>query len=479
MMQFDHCAPVTQHNVAQYLSSSDLTGESAASRVAAVLCSPAHIVYCTARLIVHVVQRLKLGLALTMVKDARALERAILKSKVDLWQDRRALSGVIQSLFWPSVGRAQVIVSEINRREFTQLIVTSDSCVVAIEELRKHVNTLDSYDEEAFSANGSGLVMGMLVNEGILPARRELLATGRVQRFRQYYLKRKLDYEEVFRKVKKFLIHDSAVQQLPPIFLNSPLSIDRSVGTSIPSDVQCDYWLMVAYLRVKVDAARDTEQMAQLCKKLREELLREKGEERAQKAMDFFLRWVNPSNESIIFQKAFALPTLELLCHEQSESIIRSHEEIDHERRLQRQVLKIGNNLLAHGISQKRGGMKNLLNVMLEGFLSCKGRGAFTHGREDQCAGSHGPFYVILARESSENLSEDYHLAYIVPGNRDLQLVHRVLNRACEEGFLSFVERDRILVKVLTYQNLLDMPVRNQKGEIDAVRFAKTVRKSF
>ena len=64
----------------------------------------------------------------------------------------------------------------------------------------------------------------------------------------------------------------------------------------------------------------------------------------------------------------------------------------------QEQILAQGFNgfSCAHGIENAKGGVRNLLNVMLEGVLRAPYAGGLMEGPSDLVAGSHGPFYVIL-----------------------------------------------------------------------------------
>jgi len=482
MDKFDPYQSATWQNIASFFESTNLTGRTRLQKVGSKAFAPCAVVYYTAKLVYHTVLRL----GFTLLK-AEGEKRRI---SFDLWHDKKAMKAWARAILSLNEGLAKACVADLNAKTFKKIDVDS--------------RQLTTLGDEVLCSKAQKVTMGKLVHDGTLPAEGMLVKRGRASRFRNHYLARPFDYEEAYKVIKKFLSHPSATQQIPPLFLSGAYSIDATAGMSIPQDLQEKYWLVVARLRVEVCAERSQgmgerdalpEKIMELIERLEEDLGKEKGKDFAAINIRSFLQWINPMRETLIYQKAFALPTLELLSHLPLQPKERHHEEIEKERKLQDYVLAAGKNLHAHGIAPKRGGMKNLLNVMLEGFLSCAGVGPLSHGGWDNSAGPHGPIYIILdggqvkkgagdkqLKESKEvfqeqHFPEEKHLAYVVPGKRDAQLAKDTLAIACEEGFITSAECNKIFTKVLTYKELLDMQVRDSRDNIDHARFKAAMKK--
>ena len=469
MDKFDPYQSATWQNIATFFGNVHFSGKTSFQRAKDRVLAPCNVVYYAAKLVYHTM--LHIGFACLKTDGKKP------SMKVDLWHDKQALKAYSRAIVSLNEGLAKATVADLNARAFRKL------------------DTPQFTDEEVLYGGEQKVTLGRLIYEGLLPAEGMLIRRGRAQRFRDHYLAQPFDYEEAFKVAKAFLSHSSATQQIPPLFLGGAYTIDAAAGTSIPQDIQEKYWLVVARLRVEVCALRSQgegapdaipEKIEQLTQRLEEVLTKEKGKDFAAINIRSFMQWINPMRETLIYQKAFALPTLELLSHLPPQPKERRHEEIEKERKLQDYVLATGKNLSAHGIAPKRGGMKNLLNVMLEGFLSCAGVGPLTYGGWDNCAGPHGPIYILLdgGQVKTQNgvfeeqhFSEERHLAYLVPGKRDAQLAKDTLAIACDEGFITAEERDRIFSKVLTYKELLDMPVRDVHDNIDSHRFKAAMKR--
>ncbi|QLH36045.1 MAG: hypothetical protein HWD61_07875 [Parachlamydiaceae bacterium] len=93
----------------------------------------------------------------------------------------------------------------------------------------------------------------------------------------------------------------------------------------------------------------------------------------------------------------------------------------------QKQIFAKGFGVDAHGIEVQKGGIHNLLNIMLEGIIFSRWFGPLADGLPEFNAGPHGPYYIIIdsqkmkmdkrssPRAQAGMIEEEYHKAYIVP----------------------------------------------------------------
>ncbi|MBS3127183.1 hypothetical protein J4228_03390 [Candidatus Woesearchaeota archaeon] len=145
---------------------------------------------------------------------------------------------------------------------------------------------------------------------------------------------------------------------------------------------------------------------------------------------------------------------------------------------LNERVLKRRNGLAAQGIEEDKGGMRNMLNIMLEGEVRFGQTGPLVKGLPEWAAGPHGPYYVVLDeskrvfrtaddplfRYSPVTFPEDAHVAYLVPLEADRELVSRALDEAVKKNLLTAAERDAILSKTITYDDYLRLPDEALQG---------------
>lgn len=499
-MKYDAYSPATRDTIAAYLDSPQLTGEKTIDAVGVRLSAPLKALAATAQLVYHlgveVFARLLVG------RHDEKGQRSLLAHRVSVWQDRNHLKAYFKMLWWPSAGRAYKLIADLNATSVTKLLVakgTNGGWQYPQPYVETQVRALE-HDacEEVACDEDHKKTMGMLVAATLLPA----ASRGRTARFRQHYLTEKVDYAVAINTALEFLKHADSLRAQPPLVLHSPLIVESSYETSIPDEVEHHYWLLVARLRLEVfankekSAQMDSElpkEIEAFVKTLSQKLEASMGKEYAENASRSFLRWVNPSKqEPLIYQKTFALPTLDLLGHHTLQAEERRYDDIAEERACQENLLKFAKNLYAHGIATKRGGIKNLLNIMLEGYLCCEGVGPLKDGDPRYCAGPHGPIFVILKREfvvgneveeeghlsyvDCNDFGEEGHLAYIVPNQRDEALVTSTVEKAVERGFLTKLESKRLLGKLLTYKELLDLPVRGRDGDIDERRLVAAMQ---
>ena len=145
-------------------------------------------------------------------------------------------------------------------------------------------------------------------------------------------------------------------------------------------------------------------------------------------------------------------------------------------------LLKLGgqHGILAHGIDISKGGLSNLLLIMLNGAIAPSsasyGDGTATYfgvlddaeyGREGDIqttavhtvSGLYAPFFVILddrvgRRTFSEGIPDEYHQSFLVPNEE----MRNILFEGVEEALGSnSAEAEELKSKVMTYQEFVDL----------------------
>lgn len=139
----------------------------------------------------------------------------------------------------------------------------------------------------------------------------------------------------------------------------------------------------------------------------------------------------------------------------------------DELNRKEKQILAQGFNNFkcAHGIENLKGGVRNLLNVMIEGVLRAPHTGGLMTGMPEFVAGAHGPYYVICNPTYIDVIAkrrglweEDAQVAFLVPDSADRTFLERGLSKAVELGYITEDEKIRGLHKVLTYDEFIQLP---------------------
>lgn len=131
---------------------------------------------------------------------------------------------------------------------------------------------------------------------------------------------------------------------------------------------------------------------------------------------------------------------------------------------LRSQVFDIGTrlNLSAHGISADRGGLENMLGIILDGRINSDYSGPLRGGQNNLMAGAHGPFYVVLSSQANDWQAREAHNIYLVPDNEDKDALRGMIDMAVEQHFLDAATAAETLSKTLTYKEFVDM---NTTGE--------------
>jgi len=129
-----------------------------------------------------------------------------------------------------------------------------------------------------------------------------------------------------------------------------------------------------------------------------------------------------------------------------------------------------GAHVCAHGIEVRKGGMQNLINIMLEGLVRNQYCGGFTRGDPSWSAGEHGPYYVLIDLKKLQDdakhgrrhrpgmIDEIYHIGYVIPSKRRRKFLFTALEKAEEIGMLIKEEVQNLKAKVLTYKEFLEIP---------------------
>jgi hypothetical protein len=113
-----------------------------------------------------------------------------------------------------------------------------------------------------------------------------------------------------------------------------------------------------------------------------------------------------------------------------------------------------------------KGGIRNLLNIVLEGVVRGPYAGALVDGPTDYCAGNHGPYYVILDPHHQKlTWDEDAQIAYLVPAQEHRDFLERALAEAEQRGYITSEERMRIFGKVITYDEFIALPYKERHSE--------------
>ncbi|MBS0615996.1 MAG: hypothetical protein JSR58_05540 [Verrucomicrobia bacterium] len=127
--------------------------------------------------------------------------------------------------------------------------------------------------------------------------------------------------------------------------------------------------------------------------------------------------------------------------------------------------------ILATGVSGDKGGIVNLLNILLIGttYGNTWYGGLFPSTQGGGCAINNGPFYIILdekqmaqarrhpTSDKDRNLKIDaidfkFHILYVVPEQAHVDFLDKALNRAVEVKIFDKSEKDRIFEKIVTFE---------------------------
>lgn len=141
----------------------------------------------------------------------------------------------------------------------------------------------------------------------------------------------------------------------------------------------------------------------------------------------------------------------------------------------QKQILAPGFNdfTSVHGVEAHKGGVRNLLNILIEGVLRAKWSGRLEGGNGEYYAGPHGPYYIILDSQSHDAsvrrkgiYDERAFVAILVPDERIRHdFLENGLNKAIERGWITEKEKRNSMKKVITYDEFIALPKSKRYSE--------------
>ncbi len=125
----------------------------------------------------------------------------------------------------------------------------------------------------------------------------------------------------------------------------------------------------------------------------------------------------------------------------------------------------------AQGVSEQKGGLKSLINIMLEGEISRGFYGALTNYEySEMSAGKHGPFFVLIDTTSypdlitysgsrrSYHIPEGLHTAYLVPFQKHKDAIINAITNGVRSGLLTFEDGIKLLSKLLRFAEFINAP---------------------
>ncbi len=143
------------------------------------------------------------------------------------------------------------------------------------------------------------------------------------------------------------------------------------------------------------------------------------------------------------------------------------YESTDYGPKLDNVIRTSGDRFIVHGVALNKGGIKGLLSIMLEGRVrkdSSDGKSYFD--RLDSLS-MFGPYYVVvdknalakdgrLASEisSSGDLEARYHSFYLVPKDRDREILNAGIEEARKTNLISQATAAQIKSKIKTYDEI-------------------------
>ncbi|MDD5084432.1 MAG: hypothetical protein PHE61_00115 [Candidatus Omnitrophica bacterium] len=137
-------------------------------------------------------------------------------------------------------------------------------------------------------------------------------------------------------------------------------------------------------------------------------------------------------------------------------------------------LLRLGDRegILAHGVSLEKGGVVNLLSIMLDGRIKTGKSGVVDYSTLNKgttqtptSAGPFGPLYVVLRRNSEDGKLEDFfgkdipasfHEAYLVPNEATRSFYEAAIKQAGVQGLITDSKEKELLAKLKTYKAFID-----------------------
>lgn len=183
----------------------------------------------------------------------------------------------------------------------------------------------------------------------------------------------------------------------------------------------------------------------------------------------FYAMSAVPAPDADIVLPILLVDKLDLASLGSIEEVVRkSAEQKTEERGLRDKVFALGEeeNLAAHGIDVGKGGLRNLLNIILEGQIRTNIAGDWflgrlTDGDPTYYAGPHGPYYVVLRGPGfSYNTSiplqnRDEFLWYLVPSRQERDFARQAISLAAEQGLIDKDIAEKETGKIIDYNDFI------------------------
>ncbi|HSB46501.1 MAG TPA: hypothetical protein VLD37_00690, partial [Candidatus Bilamarchaeum sp.] len=145
-----------------------------------------------------------------------------------------------------------------------------------------------------------------------------------------------------------------------------------------------------------------------------------------------------------------------------------------------------GENLHAQGVERGKGGLNNLINIMLEGSVRHGEFGPMAEMRNGRPfadpsyhSGAHGPFFIVVEGRLQGAVGdptvrgpvgEHRHAAYVVPSAKHRQAISLALVDGVRKGLITREEAVSLLAKVVTYQEFISAKPRAFSNALQAER---------
>ncbi|MDP2905783.1 MAG: hypothetical protein Q8O22_05720 [Candidatus Omnitrophota bacterium] len=139
----------------------------------------------------------------------------------------------------------------------------------------------------------------------------------------------------------------------------------------------------------------------------------------------------------------------------------KTDDEKTQEFREQDEIFAIGerHNIMAHGVEEAKGGLRNLLNIILEGRLRSNAAGEWfigelSGGNSEYKSGPHGPFYAVINAGMEPNTNGAF-LWYLVPNTKDQTALRVAIAQASRQGLINSELVANEGQKVITYSEFI------------------------
>lgn len=124
---------------------------------------------------------------------------------------------------------------------------------------------------------------------------------------------------------------------------------------------------------------------------------------------------------------------------------------------LQGEVFRIGAaaGIQAQGVNELKGGLGNIINIILTGRTYSDWSGMLFEGPPDFTAGAHGPYYIIVDADRPDWQEVENHVMYLVPDVPDREVLNFLIEKSVKEGLLTADAAASVINKIKTYEEFV------------------------